>query len=181
MTTTITFRVQEDADNEFLRRLFAAVLDAALGLHAWPERERECMLRLQYDARERDWGKRHPPGRLEIIEADGVPAGRIRLSQPEADASRRVVDLAVLPGFRRRGLASAALVRHGEEFRLNVSRTNLPAQRLYDRNGFAPHGGDALDLYLHRPPLHMAVPARSQLRAFRHVADRLHAPAERIW
>ncbi|MGW2554069.1 GNAT family N-acetyltransferase [Streptomyces sp. NPDC001635] len=153
MISPITYRAQDESDAAFLRRLFAGVLDATLGLEAWPEREREFTLRLQYDARERGWAERHPPGQLDIIEVDGVRAGRIRLSQPEAEASRRVVDLAVLPEFRRRGLASAALTRHRAALHLNVSRTNLPAQQLYGRNGFTLYGGDELDLYLHRPPL----------------------------
>ncbi|WP_055489140.1 GNAT family N-acetyltransferase [Streptomyces sp. TP-A0356] len=153
MTTTVTFRTQKDSDTDFLRRLFATVLDATLGLGAWPERERECLLRLQYDARERDWRERHPPGQLDIIEADGVPAGRIRLSQPGDDGSCRVVDLAVAPEFRRRGLATAALMRHRGALRLSVARTNLPGQRIYTRLGFTPYGGDELDLHLHRPPL----------------------------
>lgn len=151
MTTTVTFRAQEEADTAFLGRLLAAVLEPALGLRAWPERERTSLLRMQYDARERDWQERYPPGLLEIIEVDGVPAGRIRLSRPLADGSRRVVDLAIAPEYRRRGLATAALTRHEDALSLNVARTNIPAQRLYARLGFTVRGGDELDLFLHRP------------------------------
>ncbi|TFV34043.1 hypothetical protein E4K10_43800 [Streptomyces sp. T1317-0309] len=112
MISPITYRAQDESDAAFLRRLFAGVLDATLGLEAWPEREREFTLRLQYDARERGWAERHPPGQLDIIEVDGVRAGRIRLSQrggrgiPPRRRPRRP------PEFRRRGLASAALTRH---------------------------------------------------------------------
>ncbi|WHM40900.1 GNAT family N-acetyltransferase [Streptomyces sp. BPTC-684] len=151
MTTTVTFRAQEDADTGFLRRLFAAVLEPVLGLQAWPERERELLLRMQYDARERDWRERYPPGLLEIIEAGGAPAGRIRLSRPLADGSRRVVDLAIAPEYRCRGLATAALTRCEGALSLTVARTNLSAQRLYARLGFTVQGGDDLDFFLYRP------------------------------
>ncbi|MFD4139002.1 GNAT family N-acetyltransferase [Streptomyces sp. NPDC058572] len=107
--------------------------------------------RLQYDARERDWMQRWPPGRPEIIEVDGAPAGRIRLSRPQADGSRRVVDLAIAPEYRRRGVATEALNRCEGALSLSVTRTNLPAQRLYARPGFTLRGSDELDLFLHRP------------------------------
>ncbi|WP_442812645.1 GNAT family N-acetyltransferase [Streptomyces sp. NBC_01210] len=83
-------------------------------MHAWPEREREFLLCRQFDARERDWLQRYPPGRLEIIEVevDGAPAGRIRLSRGRPwTRSRRVVDLAVAREYRRRGVATEALTR----------------------------------------------------------------------
>ncbi|MER7807396.1 GNAT family N-acetyltransferase [Streptomyces sp900116325] len=151
MTTTITLRAQEEADAPFLRRLLAAGLESSLGLHVWPERERELMLCRQYDARERDWLVRYPPGRLEIIEVNGAPAGRIRLSRPEPDGSRRVVDLAIALEYRRRGVATAALTRCEGALSLQVARSNLPAQRLYARLGFVVQDGDELNLLLRRP------------------------------
>nr|WTB33309.1 GNAT family N-acetyltransferase [Streptomyces sp. NBC_00830] len=151
MTTTITFRAQEEADAPFLRRLFAAGLESSLGLNAWPERERELMLCWQYDARERDWLERYPSGQLEIIEVDGAPAGRIRLSRPEPDGSRRVVDLAIAPEYRRHGVATEALTCCEGALTLHVARTNLPARRLYARLGFIVQDGDEMNLLLRRP------------------------------
>ncbi|MQY09986.1 hypothetical protein SRB5_00900 [Streptomyces sp. RB5] len=150
MTPAVTFREQEPGDTGFLQRLFAAGLESSLGLHAWPERERAFVVGMQYEARERDWAQRCPPGRLEIIEVDGAPAGRLRLSRPDTDGTRRVIDLAIAPEHRQRGLATRALTRCTGPLSLNVARTNLPAQRLYTRLGFRPRGGDELDLFLHR-------------------------------
>lgn len=144
-------RPQEGTDDAFLRRLFAAGLDASLGLHLWPEPQRELMLRWQYEARERDWNERYPPGSLEVIEVDGVPAGRIRLSRPDLDDCRQVVDLAVAPEYRRRGVATAALARCPGPLALRVARDNLPARRLYDRLGFTLRDADALHLSLRGP------------------------------
>jgi GNAT superfamily N-acetyltransferase len=146
----ITFRAQEAGDTGFLRRLLADTLDATLGLAHWPTAERELILNLQFEARERDWQDRYPPGRLEIIEVDGAPAGRIRLSRSAEDGSRYLVDLAVASPYRRRGLATAALSRCQEALTLHVSRANLPAQRLYAGLGFRMIGGDQTDLLLRR-------------------------------
>lgn len=151
MTTVITLREQGEQDACFLRGLFAAGLDESLGLSAWPPRERETLLRLQYDARERDWLRHRPPERLLVIEADGDPAGRIWLCPPDTDGSRWVTDLAVAPRHRGRGVATAALTALRGPLRLSVSRGNLPALRLYHRLGFVRCGGTGTDLLLHRP------------------------------
>ncbi|MFF3687293.1 GNAT family N-acetyltransferase [Streptomyces sp. NPDC002187] len=87
----------------------------------------------------------HQPG------PGSAPAGRIRLSRPQADGSRRVVDLSIAPEYRRRGVATEALNRCEGALSLSVTRTNLTAQRLYARPGFTLRGSDELDLFLHRP------------------------------
>ena len=62
-----------------------------------------------------------------------------------------MVDLAVAPEYRRRGIATAVLNRCPGPLALRVARGNLPARRLYDRLGFTVREADALDLFLHRP------------------------------
>ena len=78
-------------------------------------------------------------------------ACRLRLSRPDVVGCRRVVDLAVAPEYRRRGIATAVLNRCPGPLALRVARGNLPARRLYDRLGFTVREADALDLFLHRP------------------------------
>ena len=61
-----------------------------------------------------------------------------------------VHDVAVLPGYRGRGVAQAMLARVEEEARrrgackltLEVLEGNQPAMRLYQREGFAPYALD---------------------------------------
>jgi ribosomal protein S18 acetylase RimI-like enzyme len=63
----------------------------------------------------------------------------------------RLVDLALLPALRGRGLGAALLAAlqvraaaHGARIGLAVLRTNAPALRLYRRAGFVIAGGNEL-------------------------------------
>jgi ribosomal protein S18 acetylase RimI-like enzyme len=148
--TAVRLRDQVAQDEVFLRDLFATTMEDALGLRAWPAREREALVAWQYEARRRDWREQWPDSSPLIVEADGHRAGRIWITGYAADGSRRVLDLAVAPQYRRRGVAGRALDLCEGPLHLNVARSNLLALRLYQRLGFVSCGGDQLDLFLHR-------------------------------
>ena len=95
---------------------------------------------MQYQAQTRDYAERLPRAEHFIIEWEGEPAGRLLLNR-EADALR-VVDIAVVPAMRGRGVASTvlkSLISEAEAadipIRLSVWHDN-PAIALYRRLGF---------------------------------------------
>jgi ribosomal protein S18 acetylase RimI-like enzyme len=82
-----------------------------------------------------------PHAEQSVILCDGVPAGRLLLNRDTNSIS--VVDIAVLPEFRRRGIASSILVRlqrDGAAIDLQVDKNNATARRLYERRGFQVTG-----------------------------------------
>lgn len=144
-------RPQRESDEPLLQRLVGERL-APFGFAGHPE-----LVRMQHRAREGAWCERFGgSGRL-IITLPGNPGG-----EPEAAVGRvwaadegdsvRIVDLAVLSAFRRRGLGTYALeaVRQQADkpVVLTVARDNAAAQALYSRLGFVRVGEDELDLLL---------------------------------
>jgi len=93
-----------------------------------------------------------PPQAHLVAELDGRLAGYLRLKPvtklPESAHVLGVAGLAVAPGDRRRGVASALLAaaeqqaraRGARKLSLRVLSTNAPAMRLYERLGFRPEG-----------------------------------------
>jgi ribosomal protein S18 acetylase RimI-like enzyme len=93
-----------------------------------------------------------PPGAHLVAEIGGRMAGYIRLrpvtSLPESAHVLGIAGLAVAPGYRRRGVASALLAaaeqqaraRGARKLSLRVLGTNATATRLYERLGFQAEG-----------------------------------------
>lgn len=148
-------RPEADTDATFLFALFRATgsglpagLDPALA---------DLLLRQQFAGRAMSYRAAHPGGRFEVVEVDGEPAGR--LVTDAAGGALRLVDVALLPERRGRGIGTA-LVRAlqgeaaaaGLPLRLSVMRANAGARRLYARLGFAEEGGDAASVALRWDP-----------------------------
>lgn len=84
-----------------------------------------------------------PQAQTLVIEADGQPAGKLLLDEQRQQL--RVVDLAVAPAYRGRGLASAVLRQlqgSGRDVVLSVAHDNLAAIRLYRSLGFLEEARD---------------------------------------
>jgi ribosomal protein S18 acetylase RimI-like enzyme len=94
----------------------------------------------------------HPPAACLVAEADGAVAGYVVVQPatplPENAHVHGIAGLAVAPGARGRGVASALLAAAGQHARergarklsLRVLSTNEAALRLYERLGFRREG-----------------------------------------
>ena len=111
---------------------------------------------MQFDAQHRHYHANYTDTTYEVIEVDGEPAGRWYVSRwPE---ELRILDLALLPEFRGRGIGGG-LIRGllteadatARRVTIHVEREN-PALALYTRLGFAPKGDNGPYLLLERPP-----------------------------
>lgn len=147
--TNIQSRSATPADEPFLFALFAydkALEFAPLG---WSSEQLHPLIEMQFRARQQSWAQIYPAAADSILcLEDGQPVGR-HLVDRQAD-SYRIVDLAVLPECRNRGIGACALHRAQEiarsesaVLRLRVTRTNI-AMRLYERLGFAKIAEDEL-------------------------------------
>lgn len=153
----MTLRLATPDDAAFLYELYASTRDDLAGI-GLPEAQSAALIRLQYDVRARAYAAQFPDAADEIVVVDGQSAGRLLLASAE-DGALVVVDVALLPAFRGRGVGGCVMRRvcaradeRGVEARLHVAREN-PARRLYARSGFVEAGGDDVYLEMRRPAL----------------------------
>lgn len=137
----LTLRPVAPADEEFLLAVYASSRDAELRQVEWAEGQKESFLRWQFDLQRREYDARFPEARYQLILIDEQPAGRIWVG--EDDEQIRLLDIALLPQFQKRG-AGTALVKDlmqeaghaGKLLRHMVFVLNNDAHRFYERLGF---------------------------------------------
>jgi ribosomal protein S18 acetylase RimI-like enzyme len=136
----ISLRPIEPADEDFLCRVYASTRAEELAPLPWDDEEKASFLRMQFAAQHRYYRESYTSSRFEVVLVDGDPAGRLYVARwPE---ELRVIDIALLPEFRGRGVGTALLrgllgeaAARGLPVRIHVERLN-PALVLYDRLGF---------------------------------------------
>jgi ribosomal protein S18 acetylase RimI-like enzyme len=135
-------------DEPFIKRLIEEVVADELGARLWPDAVRAPLLDIQYRARRRGFRDAFPGATEEIVQRDGEAAGWL-VTARDAE-SIRVVDIALLPQERGKGLGTACIrdlqaeaERAAAILRLSVVRMNAAA-RLYERLGFRVTGGDEI-------------------------------------
>lgn len=138
-------------DRELLFRIYASTRTEELAPVPWSEERKLEFLRGQFDAQDRWWRLQYPGCAFLVIEIGGEPAGRLYVDRRGTEV--RVVDLALLPPFRRAGTGSrlirelqAEAAAAGLPLTLHVERFN-PARGLYRRLGFREIGA-AGEVYL---------------------------------
>jgi GNAT superfamily N-acetyltransferase len=133
-------------DRDFLLRLHASARGDTLAVTGWSAEQQLAFSSMQLDAQTRDYAGRLGRHAHELILLDGRAAGRIWLvSRPEAID---LLDIALLPAFRARGIGTAIVSgvlaeadRAGAVVTIHVALGN-PASRLYERLGFVALEGD---------------------------------------
>ena len=102
--------------------------------------EQEALFRQQFDEQASWWSQEYPDASFDIVEVGGLAAGRLYVHRARQD--HRIVDIALQPTHRGRGIGTTLLQavmleadRAGKLVSLHVSVFN-PARRLYERLGF---------------------------------------------
>ena len=137
----IGFRPAEDTDLAFLFEVYAATRTEELAATAWPQEIQQAFLRQQFDAQHRHYRAHYPDAEWLVVRQEGRDIGRLYL---EAWPSQyRIIDIALLPEARGRGIGGAILTdllamaaAAGKAVSIHVEKNN-PALALYRRLGFA--------------------------------------------
>lgn len=154
----IGLRPVADADVPFLDAVYASTRTQELAPLGWSAQQVDAFLSMQARAQRLDWWRNYDTRQFAVIELDGEPVGRLFVERRRDEL--RIVDIALLPDWRGRGIGSALLAgvfaqadRDGLPVRIHVEAEN-PAQRLYQRLGFRFAGTDAGPVYrlMERPP-----------------------------
>jgi ribosomal protein S18 acetylase RimI-like enzyme len=133
-----------EADREFLLELYAGTREEELSQVHWEEGAKATFLEHQFSAQDQHYRCNYPGATLDVIEVDGERAGRLYVYRGEDDI--RIMDIAVAPAFRGRGIGTRLVEGLIDEARssgrmlsIHVEMQN-PARSLYERLGFAPAG-----------------------------------------
>jgi ribosomal protein S18 acetylase RimI-like enzyme len=153
----ITFRAVNKEDEGFLLRLYSTTRAEEIKLWGWPESQTQLFLKMQFTARQRSYEASYPNAQYRLILLKEQPIGQEIVDRSEK--SIRLIDIALLPEFRRTGVGTLLLKKLVEESRakelpieLKVLKSNAAAARLYERIGFVRLGEDAMYYEMVRKP-----------------------------
>ena len=129
-------------DRDVLLRVYASTREEELRLVDWSDEQKAAFVRQQFEAQDAYYREHYDPVTFDVIEVDGEPAGRLYVAR--WDEEIRIIDIALLPEHRGRGIGTELLralldeaAEAGKRLSIHVELNN-PARRLYERLGFAP-------------------------------------------
>ena len=140
MNPNISIRPATGADRQLLFEVYASTRTEELAPVPWTPEQKLQFLAFQFESQDAHYREVYPNATFEVIEVEGVPAGRLYVNRT---AERiHVVDIALLPPARGRGIGATILsglfeeaFARGASVTISVEKFN-PAKRLYERLGF---------------------------------------------
>jgi ribosomal protein S18 acetylase RimI-like enzyme len=154
MSSVVELLPVAPGDEQFLYRVYASTRTEELAGVPWDEVQKDAFLRAQFDAQDRWYREHYSRASFDVVLVDGEPAGRLYLNR--GDSEIRIVDIALLPEHRGKGVGSALLRdllaeadARGKRVTIHVERMN-PALRLYERLGFSVAEDKGVYLFLER-------------------------------
>ncbi len=144
-------------DAALLLTLYAHTREEELSAWGWPPLQQQAFVAMQHRVREASFRASRPQAQDRLVCVEGKPVGRWLIDR--SGAALHVVDVALLPAQRGRGLGtrllrglSAEADREGRAITLEVLE-NSPAIRLYLRLGFKVRSHQTPYLAMTRDPL----------------------------
>ncbi len=142
MMQPITLCPETPQHRDFLYSLYASTRENEMALVNWTEAQKQAFLQMQFAAQHKSYTENYPGALLQMILWDGAPAGRLYVMRRAKGI--HIIDIALLPAFRNRGIGTSLLqqilvegAEKGLPVTIHVERFN-PALNLYTRLGFHP-------------------------------------------
>ncbi len=142
-------------DGDFLLSVYASTRPELTGL-GWSGKQQNAFIRMQFDAQAHHYRESFPDATYSVICVDGERAGRLIVNH--ADDQILIVDIALLPQFRRTGIGGGLVRRLLDQ----AGASHLPvlchvlhdsaARRFWERAGFSAQGCDGVYLAMKRAP-----------------------------
>ena len=145
-----------DRDRAFLVDLYGSVREPELVHVPWSEEAKRAFVEHQFAAQDTHYRAHYPGATLDVVEIDGKPAGRLYVHRGPSDV--RIMDIALIPAYRGRGIGTVLLrtliaeaEKTGRKLSIHVEANN-PARTLYERLGFRPAGEHGVYVLMERLP-----------------------------
>ena len=152
----VALRPARDDDQPFLASVYASTREEELRPVPWSAEQKRAFLAQQFAAQTAHYAEHYDGLTSDVILVDGARAGRLLVARWAKEI--RIVDIALLPQFRGRGIGTALLRpildeadARGVAAVIHVEQSN-PALALYRRLGFAPAGEHGIYFRMERPP-----------------------------
>ena len=152
----MTLREAQASDRALLYAVYASTRTEELAVVPWNDAQKAAFLRMQFDAQDRHYREHYPAAAYLVIEDGGQPAGRLYVARSANEI--RILDIALLPEYRSRGIGGGLLRellaegdRDGKVIVLHVEQENR-AQQLYERLGFRRVEDVGVYYRMERPP-----------------------------
>lgn len=140
----LALRSVESSDRELLSRIYASTREEEIAVTGWSDDQKAAFLAQQFEAQHTFYQEQFPEAEFSVILYQGQPAGRLYVDRRSDEI--RLIDIALLPEYRNRGIGSGYLKRLlaeaqrvGLPVRIHVEQNNR-ALRLYRRLGFLDIG-----------------------------------------
>lgn len=144
----IGLRVATAADRDFLQAVFASTRIDEFRNAGWDAKEIDDLLASQFSMQDAYYRRHYPSGRFDVIVRGATGIGR--LYHDWSGGAARVIDIALLPAYRGKGMGTrlmraivAEAARRTLPVHLYVEFDN-PVRALYRRLGFAGVGENGL-------------------------------------
>ena len=151
----VALRPEQDSDGPFLLALYHSTREAELAQVDWNDAQKVAFIEMQFRAQRQHYRTALDNVGYDVILQDGVPIGR--LYSQERVTQLHIVDIALVPEQRGRGLGGRLLAeigfnaaQAGKALGIFVEHQN-PARHLYDRLGFEVIGDAGIYLEMERP------------------------------
>ena len=145
-----------DSDRAFLVDLYASVREPELAHVPWDDNMKRAFVEHQFAAQDTHYRAHYPGATLDVVEVDGEPAGRLYVHRGPSDI--RIMDVALVPAYRGRGIGTTLLrgliaeaEGSGRKLSIHVEMNNR-ARRLYERLGFRAAGEHGVYVLMERVP-----------------------------
>lgn len=153
---TVTLRLESDEDEPLLLALYGASREYELSLVPWSAEQKEVFIKAQFAAQKNHYRTHYADAQFNVIMLDNQPVGRFYVFRGKSEI--RIVDIALLPAYRRQGIGKPlieALLNEAQaankRIRIYVEVFN-PALPLFDRLAFKAIENDGINLLLEWTP-----------------------------
>jgi len=136
----IRLREARPADEPHLLAVYGSTREDELAMTDWDDARKRAFVEQQFRAQDQYYRANYANATYQVILVDGRPAGRLYVARWPDDI--RIMDIALLSRFRRRGIGRKLLAElqreaagQGKKLSIHVERFN-PALSLYASLGF---------------------------------------------
>jgi ribosomal protein S18 acetylase RimI-like enzyme len=160
MDNSGTLRPVTAEDTEFLYEVYASTRQEELAVTGWSDAQKEEFLRMQFTAQKKYYEANYPGAEFQIILLKDQPIGRLYVHRTPDEI--RIMDIALLTEFRRKGIGSWLLKKILAEGAKTQTKVGIhvelfnPALHLYEKLGFKKSADRGVYLYLVWEPTNQA-------------------------